>query len=408
MAFTCTGLPATRGAARAVQSRQEGQLCPARPEPARRAGGRLASFFHGEAVHRARWNGSSETRRVRTFVPRVVAESTPAPEATAAPPAPLAAELAVWAGHDMRVTAMSMSPDGTRLATCSWDKTIKVWDTSRLGTEELAMMRGHIGFVEGLGFSPDGKLLASASRDSTIRVWNAEDWSQVATLEGHTQWAFGAAFSPCGKFLASASYDGCIKIWDTTTWTQVAIMLGHADGIRSIAWSPDGRRLVSASLDNSLRVWRAGSWDEEACLEGHSDCVRCCGFLQPARGEDLSLEECSRFLFSGGEDRVVRIWDLDSMQEVGKSGEHGTWINGAVFSAKRDGEGLAGKLLTLDEQALRCFQFTIAADGEANVNSDAVGLARDQASRFVLRPDSSEVVVGDGAGVLSVLTLPFL
>jgi hypothetical protein len=62
------------------------------------------------------------------------------------------------------------SPDGSRLATASYDKTARVWD-ARTGQEALAL-RGHGGIVTSVCWSPDGTRLATASFDGTARVWD--------------------------------------------------------------------------------------------------------------------------------------------------------------------------------------------------------------------------------------------
>src|SRR5208282_3964702 len=66
-------------------------------------------------------------------------------------------------------------------------------------------------------FSHDNKRLASASYDNTIKIWDAASGACLQTLEGHSRSVMSVAFSHDNKRLASASGDNTIKIWDAAS-----------------------------------------------------------------------------------------------------------------------------------------------------------------------------------------------
>ena len=61
--------------------------------------------------------------------------------------------------------------------------------------------------------SPDGTKIASGSLDKTIRVWNAKSGKTIIVLVGHDATVNCLSFSADGKYIFSGSLDGTIRIW---------------------------------------------------------------------------------------------------------------------------------------------------------------------------------------------------
>ena len=148
-------------------------------------------------------------------------------------------------GHGAWVEACAVSPDGRRIVSASWDKTLKLWDLATGSCE--ATLAGHGDRVNACAISPDGRRIVSGSADKTLKLWDAATGSCEATLKGHDDRSTPAPSRPTGTRIVSASDDGTLRLWDAATGSCRAILEGHGLWVNACAFSPDGRRLVSGS-----------------------------------------------------------------------------------------------------------------------------------------------------------------
>ena len=88
-------------------------------------------------------------------------------------------------------------------------------------------LTGHTNGVLSVSFSPNGTTIASASYDHTVRICKATTGALVRPLTGHTAGVSSVSFSPDGTTIASASADHTVRIWDAATGAPLKELTGH-------------------------------------------------------------------------------------------------------------------------------------------------------------------------------------
>jgi len=236
-----------------------------------------------------------------TQAPQPTPTQKPAPT-PAQPLEPPGTTLATYTGHSDIVFTVAWSPDGTRLASGSQDKTLQIWDAEGAN---LNTYSGHTGSVTFVSWSPDGKRVASASEDHTIRVWDIATNSLLFTCQGHTDVIHSVAWSPHGTRLASGSVDATVRLWDANNGTLVATYRDHAAQVWDVAWSPDGTRIASASgdnkatvQDNTIKIWNINTNATDLTYTGHAS--------NPVY---VSWSPDGTRIASGSTDKTVQVWD---------------------------------------------------------------------------------------------------
>lgn len=245
--------------------------------------------------------------------------------------------------HDDMIHDAVLDYYGRRLATCSSDRTIKIYEIEGETHRLIDTLKGHDGPVWQVSWAHPkyGNILASASYDGKVIIWQEKNgaWGKLTEHANHQASVNSVQWAPheVGAVLACASSDGKVSVLefkDDGTW-DTKVFQAHAIGCNAASWAPAAspgsivqttgsapnaggiRRFVTGGSDNLVKIWvwnqEAGQYIEEATLEGHSDWVRDVAWAPSILPKT--------YIASASQDKTAIIWT----STVPANGEPAVW-----------------------------------------------------------------------------------
>ena len=271
-------------------------------------------------------------------------------------------------GHTRQIKSIAFSADDKTLVSGDEHETIRLWDTATGKLKAtLNWRRGTATYA--LAFSPSGRFIASGHRDS-VKLWDNTvkpkqqtddaigDYQHILEIREPKDYVSKLAFSPGGKTLLTGSKDGTIQAWDTASGSHRFTCTGHIEGTRDLMFTLNGDTLISLNQpfnppgNLQQQRWDLTTGDQLSTyflgMEAHSmilspdgetlvthDSGNKCvvwdintdppriidqfilkGFPRSGLNVKFAFSADSKMLAAGGEDSLVRVWDLTISKKV--------------------------------------------------------------------------------------------
>ena len=140
-------------------------------------------------------------------------------------------------------------------ASCSVDCTIKIWNfQGKKPNGDPITLEGHFGYVTDITWLSTSHKLASVSYDGTVKIWDALKAHCLFTLQEGLGFVQCISATKSGLYLASAGHDGIVYFWNTKTGNLVAKYDGPG-------------RIMTASFNSSNNKIAVTSYGSVTVLE---------------------------------------------------------------------------------------------------------------------------------------------
>jgi WD40 repeat protein len=154
------------------------------------------------------------------------------------------------------------------------DGTVELRDVAAWG--KRATLRGHTQAVLALAFSAEGTRLATGSVDRSIRLWDVASRQATSVRPGRCAPVCGVRFAPGGRIFASAAACGVVELWevDGGEARERPRYLAHRASVQAPAFSSDGTTLAAGTDGDGVKLRDVATGRERSLFSRKSGAAR--------------------------------------------------------------------------------------------------------------------------------------
>jgi WD40 repeat protein len=195
--------------------------------------------------------------------------------------------------HNMTISKLIFTENGTRLYSSSFDSNAILWDIQN--NKGLKKFGGQRGFMTSLALSEKHNILLTSARDMTIVVRNLGG-ETLRTINAHRDSVNYVIIRD--NIAVSASDNGEIIFWQFPSMKQIKKLLLNINGIDVLFFSPDSKLLIAGCVDGKIRIINAGEKRILKTVKIHDSFILTGTFIN------------ENILITGSSDGVLSFYDV--------------------------------------------------------------------------------------------------
>ena len=238
--------------------------------------------------------------------------------------------------HKGAATSVLYSEDVRSIITAGADATLKIWSTSSGGlSRTIALDDG-----PATALAIMGRKALTGHGNGRIALWDLERGEKLSTYARNEASIWSVAFAGAADRFAASGHDWKVALWDAKTPSAPAHLFeGHDSAAQAVAYS--GKYIASGGADRTVKLWNLDTLDLVRTYKGHKDFVAA-----------LAFSPDGRLLASAGLDGGIRIWSASSSGLRRVLSGHKGRVGGLAFSPTGDLIASAG-----DDGTVRLWDF---------------------------------------------------
>ncbi|MBA2125987.1 serine/threonine protein kinase [Hyphomicrobium methylovorum] len=283
--------------------------------------------------------------------------------------------------HDTAIVHLAISGDGRHIITGAKTPELRVWSfASQQPTGTIALDDG-----PATAIAVRNNRVATGHANGAVAIYDLDSKRRLFHFKRNDARIWSVVFAGSEDRVAAAGHDWAITLWETSSESAPAAVLeGSENAVQALASDPSGQWLASGGADRIVRLWNLETRDVRRVYRSNADFISALAFS----GDGGSIA-------SGALDGAVKMLSTANNRTQRQLDRHPGSVTAVAFSAPQDLLASASEDGLVRLRSLKRPRTVIKLPG-TNVGAESIAFTN----------DGHTLLTGGRDGVLRFWTLP--